>query len=47
MLAAPLLLPEDVREGDWVEIGMMGAYSLALRTRFNGFAAQTVVAVDG
>jgi ornithine decarboxylase len=43
--AAPLELPDDVAEGDWVEIGMMGAYSLALRTRFNGFFAQTVAAV--
>lgn len=46
VLASPLELPEDVAEGDWVEIGMMGAYSLALRTRFNGFFAQTVVSVD-
>jgi ornithine decarboxylase len=44
-LAAPLELPDDVAEGDWVEIGMMGAYSLALRTWFNGFCAQTVVSV--
>jgi ornithine decarboxylase len=44
--AAPLGLPEDVAEGDWVEVGMMGAYSLALRTRFNGFFAQTVASID-
>jgi ornithine decarboxylase len=46
VLAAPLLLPEDTREGDWIEIGIMGAYSLALRTRSNGFSAHTVVAID-
>jgi ornithine decarboxylase len=26
-----------VKEGDFVEIGLLGAYSNALRTRFNGF----------
>ena len=45
VLGAPFVLPSDVREGDWLEIGMMGAYSLALRTRFNGFLGQTVVAI--
>lgn len=34
-----------VREGDWVEIGRMGAYSSALRTRFNGFGTTTTVTV--
>lgn len=34
-----------VGEGDWVEIGRMGAYSSALRTRFNGFGAMTTVTV--
>ncbi|MFO1071163.1 MAG: type III PLP-dependent enzyme [Geminicoccaceae bacterium] len=46
VLGAPLELPADVTEGDWVEIGMMGAYSLALRTRFNGFAARTMATVE-
>jgi ornithine decarboxylase len=26
-----------VDTGDWIEIGHIGAYSLGLRTRFNGF----------
>jgi ornithine decarboxylase len=45
-LAAPFLLPEDVREGDWIEVQMMGAYSLAMRTRFNGFHADNIVAIE-
>ncbi|MBZ9792206.1 type III PLP-dependent enzyme [Rhizobium sp. 3T7] len=45
VLGAPFNLPEDVREGDWIEIGMMGAYSLSMRTQFNGFYADTVVAL--
>lgn len=46
VLGAPLVLPDDVQEGDWIEIGMMGAYSLAMQTQFNGFAVENIVAVD-
>jgi len=38
-------LPADVREGDWLEIGQLGAYSNALATRFNGFFPETCVTV--
>ena len=31
--------------GDWIEIGHIGAYSLALRTHFNGFYPDTFVEV--
>ena len=41
-----LLLPRDVREGDWIEIGCMGAYTVSLRTDFNGFYPDTIVTVD-
>jgi ornithine decarboxylase len=33
----PFMLPADAREGDWIEIGQLGAYGAALRTAFNGF----------
>jgi ornithine decarboxylase len=33
----PFMLPKDVREGDWIEIGQLGAYGSSLRTSFNGF----------
>jgi ornithine decarboxylase len=33
----PFPLPDSVREGDWIEIGQLGAYGSALRTGFNGF----------
>ena len=39
-------LPEDVRTGDWIEVGHIGAYSLSLRTRFNGFYPDHFVEVD-
>ncbi len=38
-------LPEDVREGDWIEIDQVGAYSNALATHFNGFYPETFVEV--
>ena len=36
-MAGPYWLPEDVREGDYLEIGQMGAYGVAMATRFNGY----------
>ena len=39
-------LPDDIREGDWIEIGQLGAYSNAGATRFNGFCAETFVEVQ-
>lgn len=38
-MPGPFLLPEDVREGDYIEIGQLGAYGNTLRTGFNGFSA--------
>lgn len=45
ILSRPFYLPETVDTGDWIEIGHIGAYSLALRTRFNGFYPDTFVEV--
>ena len=46
ILSRPFWLPETVDTGDWVEIGHIGAYSLSLRTRFNGFYPDTFVEVS-
>ncbi|TWG93326.1 ornithine decarboxylase [Mesorhizobium sp. J18] len=45
ILSRPFWLPETVDTGDWIEIGHIGAYSMALRTRFNGFYPDTFVEV--
>lgn len=45
ILSRPFYLPETVDTGDWIEIGHIGAYSLSLRTRFNGFYPDTFVEV--
>ena len=36
-MEGPFLLPADIRAGDHIEIGMLGAYGAAMRTAFNGF----------
>ena len=46
ILSRPFWLPETVDTGDWIEIGHIGAYSLSLRTRFNGFYPDTFVEVS-
>lgn len=36
-MKGPFLLPADTQVGDFIEIGMLGAYGGAMATRFNGF----------
>ncbi|HWI86770.1 MAG TPA: type III PLP-dependent enzyme [Sphingomonas sp.] len=46
-MAGPFMLPADIVAGDYIEIGMLGAYGCAMRTGFNGFTAgDTVVMSD-
>lgn len=44
-LPRPVLFPADIAEGDWIEIGTMGAYSNSSRTAFNGFFPDTLVEI--
>ena len=45
-MAGPFELPGDVGSGDYIEIGMLGAYGCAMRTGFNGFGAVSSEIVD-
>ena len=45
-MAGPFELPADVGAGDYIEVGMLGAYGCAMRTRFNGFGVETTELVD-
>lgn len=45
-LPKPLLLPETVASDDWIVFDLVGAYSAALRTRFNGFYPDRFATVD-
>jgi len=44
-MRGPFRLPADMREGDWVELGQLGAYGACLRTGFNGFGRVDLVEV--
>jgi ornithine decarboxylase len=47
VLPEPFELPEDISSGDYIEFQRVGAYSLAGRTRFNGFYSENVVRIEG
>jgi len=44
-MQGPFTLPADIKEGDWIEIGQLGAYGATMRTNFNGFYSDTTVEV--
>jgi ornithine decarboxylase len=44
-MRGPFRLPSDMREGDWIELGQLGAYGACLRTGFNGFGTPGLVEV--
>jgi len=45
VMRGPFWLPEDIAEGDWIEIGQLGADGACLRTGFNGFDRARVAEV--
>ena len=45
-MAGPFELPADVQAGDYIEVGMLGAYGCAMRTQFNGFGAERTEIVE-
>jgi ornithine decarboxylase len=44
-MEGPFALPADIKAGDFIEIGMLGAYGAAMKTAFNGFGATEVFEV--
>jgi ornithine decarboxylase len=44
-MKGPFLLPSDINEGDWIEIGQLGSYGATMRTKFNGFYSDKTVEV--
>ncbi len=36
-MKGPFLLPNNIKEGDYIELGQLGAYGTTFRTKFNGF----------
>ncbi len=46
VMEGPFHLPEDIAEGDWIEVGQLGAYGATMRTRFNGFYSDLTAEVN-
>ncbi len=44
-MKGPFRLPADIQAGDYIEIGMLGAYGAAMKTGFNGYGNAQVVTV--
>ena len=42
----PFLLPNNIKEGDYIELGQLGAYGLTFRTNFNGFYSNEIFEVN-
>jgi ornithine decarboxylase len=45
-MKGPFLLPNNIKEGDYIELGQLGAYALTFRTKFNGFYSDNIVEVN-
>ena len=45
-MKGPFLLPNNVKEGDYIELGQLGAYGLTFRTKFNGFYSDKIFEVN-
>jgi ornithine decarboxylase len=41
-MKGPFMLPNNIKEGDYIELGQLGAYGLTFRTKFNGFYSDEI-----
>ncbi len=45
-MKGPFLLPNNIKENDYIELGQLGAYGLTFRTQFNGFYSDEIFEVE-
>jgi ornithine decarboxylase len=45
-MKGPFLLPNNIKENDYIELGQLGSYGLTFRTQFNGFYSDEVYEVE-
>jgi len=45
-MKGPFLLPNNIKENDYIELGQLGAYGLTFRTQFNGFYSNEVYEIE-
>ena len=45
-MKGPFILPNNIKEGDYIELGQLGAYGITFRTKFNGFFSDKIYEVQ-
>jgi len=45
-MKGPFLLPNSIKENDYIELGQLGSYGLTFRTQFNGFYSDEIYEVE-
>jgi len=45
-MKGPFILPKNIKENDYIELGQLGAYGLTFRTKFNGFYSNEIYEVE-
>ena len=45
-MKGPFVLPNNIKENDYIELGQLGAYGLTFRTQFNGFYSNDIYEVE-
>ena len=45
-MKGPFILPNNIKENDYIELGQLGAYWLTFRTNFNGFYSDEIYEVQ-
>ena len=45
-MKGPFILPNNIKENDYIELGQLGAYGLTFRTQFNGFYSEQIFEVE-
>ena len=45
-MKGPFILPNNIKENDYIELGQLGAYGLTFRTEFNGFYSNKIFEVE-
>ena len=45
-MKGPFVLPNNIKENDYIELGQLGAYGLTFRTNFNGFYSDEIYEVE-
>ena len=45
-MKGPFILPNNIKENDYIELGQLGAYGLTFRTQFNGFYSDKIFEVE-